>query len=110
MRQALEVQVQSESLGLHPRWNPITLWDHILLEGPPPRPQPQAFLFATLPSAKGRATQASGALRSMVTPRGALRRGKRICHGVDPCPWTHCPGLSPPPGQLPLPSLEPGLG
>ena len=68
MRQALEVQVQSESLGLYPHQNPITLWNISCWRAH--APTPQAFLFATLPSAKGRATQASGALRSMVTPRG----------------------------------------
>lgn len=95
MRQALEVQVQSESLGLHPAGTPSLYGSISCWKGPTPRPQPQAFLFATLPSAKGRATQTSGALRSMVTP--GVRRGKRICHRVDPMPLDPLPRPQPSP-------------
>lgn len=107
MRQALEVQVQSKSLGLYPRWNPITLWDHILLEGPPPNTPGLPLCHSILCQGKGNPSQ--WGLKKHGHPPGALRRVKRKPFQIH-VPWTHCPGLSPPPGQLPLPSLEPGLG
>ena len=95
MRQALEVQVQSESLGLHPRWNPITLWDHILLEGPHPQTPGLPLCHSTLCQGKGNPSQWS--LEKHGHPPGGLEEGE------EDLPW----GRSMPPDPRPRPQPSP---
>ena len=93
MRQSLEVHVQSESLGLYPHRNPITTGPYPAGGATPDTPG-LPLGHSTLCQGKGNPSQ--WGLEMHGCPLGDLRRGKRKPFQIH-APWTHCPGLSPPP-------------